>query len=78
MLMNIHFLILIILKGQWLKEAGFNFGDYVEVVCDGDKITLVKTTPHESKSSSKEVLEEKINNMSESKRRKLSEMIDKL
>lgn len=30
----------IILKGQWLKAAGFEVGQYVEIVCEGDKITL--------------------------------------
>ena len=30
----------IILKGQWLKAAGFEAGQYVEVVCEGDKIVL--------------------------------------
>lgn len=40
----------IILKGQWLKTAGFEAGDYVEVVCEGDKITLTKTTPPEASS----------------------------
>ncbi len=33
----------IILKGQWLKTAGFEAGDYVEVVCEEDKITLTKS-----------------------------------
>lgn len=27
-----------------LKTAGFAAGEYVEVECDGDKITLIKTT----------------------------------
>lgn len=66
---------IIILKEQWLKKAGFVMGEYVEVVCDGDKITLTKTTlPVAAKKS----LEEKINGLSESKQKKLSEMIDKL
>ena len=34
----------IILKGQWLKAAGFEAGQYVEVVCEGNKIILSKTT----------------------------------
>lgn len=38
----------IILKGQWLKTAGFEAGDYVDVVCEGDKITLTKTTSPEA------------------------------
>ena len=37
----------IILKGQWLKAAGFETGQYVEVVCEGDKIVLSKTTAPE-------------------------------
>lgn len=37
----------IILKGQWLKAAGFEIGQYVEVVCEGDKIVLSKTTAPE-------------------------------
>lgn len=37
----------IILKGKWLEKAGFVAGDYVEVECEGDKITLTKTEPPE-------------------------------
>ena len=37
----------IILKGQWLKAAGFEAGQYVEVVCEGNKIILSKTTAPE-------------------------------
>ena len=48
----------IILKGQWLKTVGFTASEYVEVECDGDKITLTKTTPPEA--SSKKSIEEKI------------------
>lgn len=66
----------IILKGKWLKEAGFKSGEYVEVVCDGDKITLSKTTPPES--SLKKSLEDKINDLSPNQRKKITEMIDKL
>lgn len=65
----------IILKGQWLKEAGFNRGEYVEVMCEDDKITLTKTTPPKS---SKKSLESKINDLSPSKRKKLSKIIDEL
>ena len=35
------------------ENAGFKAGDYVEVECDGDKITLTKTTPPEAKSTKK-------------------------
>ena len=67
----------IILKGQWLKTAGFEAGEYVEVECDGDKITLTKTTPPEAKSTKKS-LEEKINELGPKKRKKLAELVDKL
>lgn len=43
----------IILKGQWLKTANFEAGDYVEVEFDGDKIILTKTTPPEAKNIKK-------------------------
>lgn len=66
----------IVLKGQWLKAAGFEAGEYVEVVCEGDKITLTKTTPPEPKT--KKSLEDKIKNLDKSQREKLSRMIDKL
>lgn len=41
----------IILKRQQLKTAGFEAGDFVEIECIGDKITLTKTTPPETKSN---------------------------
>ncbi len=41
----------ILLKGKWLEEAGFQMGEYVVVEVQGDKITLTKTTPPESKSA---------------------------
>ena len=57
------------IKRQWLKNAGFEAGDYVEVECDGDKITLTKTTPPEVKST-KTSLEEKNNELDSKKRKK--------
>lgn len=65
----------IILKGQWLKEAGFKSGEYVVVMCEDDKITLTKTTPPES---SKKSLESKITDLSPSQRKNLSKIIDEL
>ena len=64
----------ILLKGKWLEEAGFKAGEYVEVVCDGDKIILTKSSAPEPRKS----LEDRIKNLSESQKKKLSEMIDKL
>lgn len=30
----------IILKGNWLKEAGFDIGDYVSVSCENGKLII--------------------------------------
>ena len=66
----------ILLKGKWLEEAGFKAGEYVEVTCEGDSITLTKTTPPEDKS--KKSLEEKIKELDSDQRKKLAEFIDRL
>lgn len=66
----------ILLKGKWLEEAGFKAGEYVEATCEGDSITLTKTTPPESKS--KKSLEEKIKELDSDQRKKLAELIDRL
>ena len=62
----------IILKGKWLEKAGFMIGDYVEVECDGDKITLVKTTPPESK----DTLMDRLNKLTKKQREELLRMIE--
>ena len=67
----------VVLKGQWLKAAGFKIGDYLEIECDGDKITLIKTTPPEPKTAQKS-LEEKIKKLDKAQREKLARIIDKL
>ena len=64
----------ILLKGKWLKETGFKSGEYAEVVVEGDKITLSKTTSPEA--SSKRSLEEKIKVLDPEQRKKLAQMID--
>jgi toxic protein SymE len=66
----------ILLKGKWLAEAGFKSGEYVEVEVECEKITLSKTTPPER--ASRKSLEEKINNLDDKQRKKLSKLIDSL
>ncbi len=66
----------IILKGKWLDYAGFNIGEYVDVVNDGDKIILNKTTPPEP--STKKSLEENIDGLNKRQLDQLKEYIDKL
>lgn len=66
----------IILKGQWLKAAGFEAGEYLEVVCEGDKITLTKTTPPEA--STRKSLEERVKELDSNQRKKLADFIKKI
>ena len=33
---------MIILKGQWLKEAGFNIGDYISVTCEEGRLIIAQ------------------------------------
>lgn len=66
----------ILLKGKWLEQSGFKPGEYVEVVVEGDKITLSKTTPPEIKE--KVSLEEKVRMLDKKQRAKLANLIDKL
>lgn len=32
----------IMLKGLWLKEAGFDIGDYISVICEDSKIIITQ------------------------------------
>ena len=32
----------IMLKGLWLKEAGFDIGDYISVTCEDGKIIITQ------------------------------------
>lgn len=32
----------IMLKGMWLKEAGFDVGDYISVTCEDGKIVIAR------------------------------------
>lgn len=66
----------ILLKGKWLEEAGFKSGEYVEVVVEGNKITLTKTIPPEA--SSRKSLEDKIKDLDPEQRKKLAKMMDSL
>ena len=54
----------IILKGQWLKAAGFEAGQYVEIVCEEDNIVLSRTTAPEQ--TTKKSLEDKIKDLDKS------------
>lgn len=66
----------ILLKGKWLEQSGFKPGEYVEVSVEGDKITLTKTTPPETKD--KMTLEEKVKKLDKKQRAQLENLIDKL
>ena len=32
----------IMLKGQWLKELGFDIGDYVSITCENGKLVITR------------------------------------
>lgn len=34
----------IMLKGQWLKELGFEIGDYVSITCEDGKLVITQDT----------------------------------
>ena len=34
----------IVLKGQWLKELGFDIGDYVSITCENGKLVITPDT----------------------------------
>ena len=63
------------MKSNKITVSGFEVGKYVEVKCDGDKITLSKTTPPEIK---KVLLEEKVRMLDKKQRTKLANLIEKL
>ena len=63
------------MKSNKITVSGFEVGKYVEVKCDGDKITLSKTTPPEIK---KVLLEEKVRMLAKKQRTKLANLIDKV
>lgn len=67
----------ILLKGKWLEEAGFKIGEYVDVVVEGDTITLTKALPPEPKADKKS-LEEKINELDPKQRKQLNAYLDSL
>ena len=64
------------MESNKITVSGFEADKYVEVKCDGDKITLSKTTPPEIKE--KVSLEEKVRILDKKQRTKLANLIDKL
>ena len=65
------------MESNKITVSGFESDKYVEVECDGDKITLTKTTPPEAKST-KRSLEEKVRMLNKRQKAKLANLIDKL
>ena len=48
----------IILKGMWLKELGFEIGDYISIVCeDGKLIITLDTERAEREKAEAEIME---------------------
>lgn len=60
----------IMLKGMWLKELGFEIGDYISIVCeDGKLIITLDTERAEREKAEAEIME----NESKAMRKKVKE-----
>ena len=66
-----------ILESYKITASSLVVDEYVEVECDGDKITLTKTTPPEAKKTKKS-LEEKVRMLDKKQRTKIANLIDKV
>lgn len=65
----------IIIKGLWLKECGFNAGEYLEVeVEDGKRIILTKAAAPAPKKS----FNQKIEELTPAQKKKLEKLIDEM
>lgn len=49
----------IILKGLWLKEAGFDIGDYISVTCEDGKIIITQDAERAAVKAAEEEFMEK-------------------
>lgn len=66
----------IIIKGLWLKESGFNAGEYLEVeVEDGKRIILTKAAAPAPKEKS---FNQKIEELTSAQKKKLEKLIDEM
>lgn len=66
----------IIIKGLWLKECGFNAGEYVDVeVEDGKRIILTKVAPPAPK---EKTFNQKIEELTPAQKKKLEKLIDEM
>lgn len=66
----------LLLKGKWLEDVGFKAGDYVEVDIENEVITITKTTPPEK--VERKTLQEEIDELTPSQRKKLSKFVKDL
>lgn len=45
----------IMLKGLWLREAGFDIGDYISVICEDSKIVITQDAERAAVKAAEEV-----------------------
>ena len=64
----------IILQGKWLEQYGFTGGAYVAIECDDGKLTITPREPDPEELGKS--LEARIGNMTESQKKKLSQVLD--
>ncbi len=54
----------IMLKGQWLKEAGFDIGDYISVTCEEGKLVITQDIERAAlKAAEEEFLQREMKNL---------------
>ena len=54
----------ILLKGQWLKEAGFEIGDYISVTFEDGKLIIAQDTERAAlKAAEEEFMEREMKNL---------------
>lgn len=63
----------ILLKGKWLERYGFSAGSYIAVECENNKLTIMPREPDKKPS-----LEERVENLTKSQKKKLSQVLDEM
>jgi len=63
----------IMLKGKWLETFGFSPGSCIAVECENGKLTIMPRKPDRKPS-----LEERVESLTKSQKKKLAEVLDEM
>lgn len=63
----------IMLKGKWLETYCFSPGSFIAVECENGKLTITLREPDKEPT-----LEERVENLTKSQKKKLSEVLDEM